>query len=692
MSEIRDLRNIGIIAHIDAGKTTTTERIIFYTGKSHRIGEVDDGEATMDWMVQEQERGITITAAVTTCFWRDKQINIIDTPGHVDFTAEVERSIRVLDGAVVIFCAVGGVEPQSETVWHQADHYRVPRIAYINKLDRIGADFYGVVKEMEEKLGAKPLVLELPIGRESELEGVIDLIAMKELRWDQNDFGTTILKDEVDDSRLAEIREHRQNMLDQLSSIADEELSTTLTEMFLEEKEIPESLIRKAVRKGTLDRTFVPVFCGASLRNVGVQPLLDGIVDFLPAPDEVAPPTGIHAKNEKKVEVPLRRDAPPLALVYKIQTDREAGFLSYIRMYSGHLRTGTAVYNIDKKKRERINRLMRMHANRSEQLKEIYAGDVAVAVGLKLAQTGDTIGNEQFPIILEPMNFPVPVISVAVEPKTLSERSKLEAALRQLEKEDPTFTVRDDEETGQLIISGMGELHLDVLVTRVVEDFKVQANVGNPQVSYRESIEKEAVHREKYHKLIAGKENSADITLKVRRLQRGAGNQFESGVPPGSLPRELVDAVQRGVNAAFSSGIVYGYPVIDIGVTLVKGEYNQNTSTALAFEAAAALGFDEACRKAQPVLLEPIMKVDILVPKEFLGEVLGNLTARKADIIRIDSKTKVESVHAHVPLATMFGYSTSLRSATQGRATFTMEFSHFAPRGGEFRVSKMSER
>jgi elongation factor G len=682
MSEIRDIRNIGIIAHIDAGKTTTTERIIFYTGKSHRIGEVDDGEATMDWMVQEQERGITISAAVTTCFWRDKQINIIDTPGHVDFTAEVERSIRVLDGAVVIFCAVGGVEPQSETVWHQADHYRVPRIAYINKLDRIGADFYGVVKEMEEKLGANPLVLELPIGKESELGGVVDLITMKELRWDQNDFGATLLKDDIDASRLAEAREHRQKMLDQLSSIADEELSTTLTEMFLEEVEIPESLIRKAIRKGTLDRTFVPVFCGASLRNVGVQPVLDGIVDFLPAPDEVAPPTGIHAKNETKVEVALRRDAPPLALVYKIQMDREAGNLSYIRMYSGHLRTGTAAYNIDKGKRERIHRLMRMHANRSEQLKEIFAGDVAVMVGLKLAQTGDTIGSEQFPVILEPMNFPVPVISVAVEPKTLSERSKLEAALRQLEKEDPTFTVKDDEETGQLIISGMGELHLDVLVTRVVEDFKVQANVGNPQVSYRESIEKEAVHREKYHKLLAGKENSADITLKVRRLQRGAGNQFESEIPPGLLPRELVDAVRRGVSAAFSSGIVYGYPVIDIGATLVKGEYNQSTSTALAFEAAAALGFDEACRKAQPVLLEPIMKVDILVPSEFLGEVLGNLSARKADIIRIDSKTKVEGVHAHVPLATMFGYSTSLRSATQGRATFTMEFSHFAPRQG----------
>ena len=680
MAEIENLRNIGIIAHIDAGKTTTTERIIFYTGKSHRIGEVDDGEATMDWMVQEQERGITITAAATTCFWRDKQINIIDTPGHVDFTAEVERSIRVLDGAVVIFCAVGGVEPQSETVWHQADHYRVPRIAYINKLDRIGADFYGVVGEMEQKLGAKPLILSLPIGRESELEGTIDLIGMKELRWDQNDFGATMLMNEIDPSRLAEAREHRQQMLDQLSNIEDEQLSTTLTEMYLEEKTIPESLIRSAVRKGTLDRTFVPVLCGASLRNIGVQPLLNAIVDFLPAPDEVPPPTGIHAKREHEVPVEIRRDAAPLALVYKIQTDREAGNLSYIRMYSGHLRSGTAVYNIDKRKRERINRLLRMHANRSEQLREVYAGDVAVVVGLKLAQTGDTIGNEQFPVILEPMSFPVPVISVAVEPRTLSERSKLEAALHQLEKEDPTFTVRDDEDTGQLIISGMGELHLEVLMTRVIDDFKVQAKVGNPQVSYRESIGSKTTHREKYHKLIAGKENSADITLKVRRLGRGAGNQFESEIGSDTLPKELIDAVGRGVKGAFASGIVYGYPVIDIGVTLVGGQYNQNSSTPLAFEAAAALGFDEACRKADPVLLEPIMKVDILVPKEYLGEVLGNLTTRKAEIVQIDSRAKVDSIHAHVPLATMFGYSTSLRSATQGRATFTMEFSHFAPR------------
>jgi elongation factor G len=678
--DMKNIRNIGIIAHIDAGKTTTTERILFYTGKSHRIGEVDDGEATMDWMEQEQERGITITAAVTTCYWKNRQINIIDTPGHVDFTAEVERSIRVLDGAVVIFCAVGGVEPQSETVWHQADHHKVPRIAYINKLDRVGADFFAVVEEIRSKLGAVPLVMQLPIGRESELEGVIHLLSMKELRWDQNTVGATILESEIAPSRQEQATLYRQRMVDQLATISDVEVSDRLTGLFLEGKEIPEPLIREALRKGTLERKFVPVFCGASLRNVGIQPLLDGIVDLLPAPDEVPPPIGFHVKKEQKVEVASRRDAPPLALVYKIQTDREAGPLSFIRVYSGHLRSGTAVYNIDKRKRERIHRLLRMHANRYEQIEEVGAGDVAVVVGFKLAQTGDSIGSEQFPVILERMEFPVPVISVAIEPRTLSERQKLESALRQLEREDPTFTVKDDEETGQLIISGMGELHLDVLVRRVIDDFKVQAKVGQPQVSYRESITTAATHREKYHKVIGGKENSADLTIRVRPLRRGSGNRFESLVGPEKLAREFAEAVRRGVNAAFSSGIAYGYPAIDIGATLVDAAFNPGTSTILAFEAAAALGFDEACRKASPVLLEPIMKVDILTPREFLGDVLANLTTRKGDIVSIESRQTVESIHAHVPLATMFGYSTTLRSATQGRATFSMEFSHFAPR------------
>jgi elongation factor G len=683
--ELKNIRNIGIIAHIDAGKTTTTERILFYTGKSHRLGEVDDGEATMDWMVQEQERGITITAAVTTCYWKDRQINIIDTPGHVDFTAEVERSIRVLDGAVVIFCAVGGVEPQSETVWHQADRYHVPRLAYINKLDRVGADFFGVVEEIRRKLGSNPLVLELPIGRESELEGVIDLLAMKELRWEVKDAGQTIYEQPVDPSRLAQAREYRQKALDQLSRVPDPALADRITELFLEGADIPPELARQAVRKGTLERTFVPVLCGASLRNLGVQQLLDAVVDYLPAPDEVPAPEAFHTKKEKNVQVPARRDGPPVGLIYKIQTDREAGNLSYLRVYSGEFRDGVAVYNVAKRKRERINRLLRMHANRSEPLEAVGAGDVAVVVGFKLAQTGDTVGSDQFPVLLEPMHFPEPVISIAIEPRTLSERSKLENALRQLEREDPTFTVKENEETGQLIIAGMGELHLDVLVTRVIDDFKVQAKVGAPQVSYRESVTASAEHVERYHKLLAGKENSAELTIRVERLKRGEGNRFQTLVNPPALPRELVDAVRRGVQAAFGSGIMYGYPVIDVGATLTAAVFNPGTSTALAFEAAAALGFDAACRKARPVLLEPIMRVDILAPREFLGEVLGNLTSRKAEITGIDSRTGVENIHAHVPLAHMFGYSTALRSATQGRATFTMEFSHFAPREGETR-------
>jgi elongation factor G len=678
--ELSDLRNIGIIAHIDAGKTTTTERILFYTGKSHRLGEVDDGEATMDWMVQEQERGITISAAVTTCYWQGKQINIIDTPGHVDFTAEVERSIRVLDGAVVIFCAVGGVEPQSETVWHQADRYHVPRIAYINKMDRIGADFFGVIQEIRVKLGADPLVLELPIGRESELEGVIDLVRMKELRWEVQDLGQTIYESPVDPSRLAEAQTHRQELLDRLSRVPDAALTDRITDLYLQGADIPEALILQALRKGTLERTFVPVLCGASLRNLGVQPLLDAVVQYLPAPDEVPPPEGFHVKKEKTVAVPVRRDGPPLGLVYKIQSDREAGPLSYVRMYSGELREGMAVYNVAKHKRERINRLLRMHANRSESMDRVSAGDVAVIVGFKLAQTGDTIGSDQFPVLLEQMHFPEPVISIAIEPRTQSERGKLENALRQLEKEDPTFSVKENEETGQLIIAGMGELHLEVLVTRVIDEFKVQAKVGAPQVSYRESISETASHREKYHKVLAGKENSADLTLKVERLKRGSGNHFQSLIGPPTLPRELVDAVKRGVTAAFSSGIMYGYPVIDVGATLIEALYNPNNSSALAFEAAATMGFDAACRKAGPLLLEPIMRVDILVPKEFLGEVLGNLNSRRAEITGIDSRPSVENIHAHVPLANMFGYSTSLRSATQGRATFTMEFSHFAAR------------
>jgi elongation factor G len=683
MAELHGIRNIGIIAHIDAGKTTTTERILFFTGKTHRIGEVDDGEATMDWMDQEQERGITITAAATTCYWREHQVNIIDTPGHVDFTAEVERSLRVLDGAVAIFCAVGGVEPQSETVWHQADRYHVPRIAYINKLDRIGANFFGVLAEMKEKLGTLPMPLQLPMGTESDFEGVVDLVQMRETRWSQEDKGMTIGHAPIDASRLAEARRWRENLLDQLSHISDE-----ITELYLKGAEIPLPLLNKVIRQGTLSRAFTPVLCGASLRNVGVQPLLDAVVDFLPSPLDRPPAQGHHVKKDDAVEVPLKPEAFALGLVFKLQANREAGNLCYVRMYSGKIKEGQTVYNISKKKRERVNRLLRMHANHSQQIDHVEAGDIAVFIGLKSSQTGDTLGVEAFPILLEKMHFPEPVISVAIEPKTLSERKKLSEVLEVLALEDPTFSVKENEETGELIISGMGELHLDVLVTRIFREFKVEARVGKPQVSYRETISAEVTHTEKYHRMIAGKEHSAIITVKVTPLPRGQGNTFTSTIEESALPEELVSAVERGVTAAFGSGVVYGYPALDIGVQLIDAEYHQTTSTPIAFEAVGAMAFDSACRKASPILLEPIMAVDVLSPSEFIGEVIGNLNARQGLILHVESKPGADHVKAQAPLVSMFGYSTALRSATQGRATFTMEFSHFAEKVGGFGASR----
>jgi elongation factor G len=679
MADLQSIRNIGIIAHIDAGKTTTTERILFFTGKTHRIGEVDDGEATMDWMEQEQERGITITAAATTCYWRDHQINIIDTPGHVDFTAEVERSLRVLDGAVAIFDAVGGVEPQSETVWHQADRYSVPRLAYINKLDRVGANFFGVLEEMKAKLGTVPVPLQLPMGAEADFEGVVDLVEMQEVRWSQEDKGVTIGTAPIDSSRQADAKKWRENLLDHLTHISDE-----ITELYLKGADIPTSLLRKVIRQGTLSRAFTPVLCGASLRNVGVQPVLDAVVDYLPSPLDVPPARGHHVKKDDTVEVPCKPDAFALGLVFKLQANREAGNLCYLRMYSGKVKEGQTVYNINKKKRERINRLLRMHANHSQQLDQLEAGDIAVVVGLKGSQTGDTLGVEGFPILLERMHFPEPVISVAIEPKTLSERKKLSEVLDVLALEDPTFSVKENEETGELIISGMGELHLDVLVTRIFREFKVEARVGKPQVSYRETISAEVTHVEKYHRMIAGKEHSATITIRVNPRARGAGNEFISRVPDGELPEELVSAVERGVSAAFGSGVVYGYPALDIGVELVEAEYHQATSTTIAFEAAGAMAFDGACRKAAPILLEPIMAVDVLSPSEFLGEVIGNLNARQGLIMNVESKPGADHVRAQAPLAALFGFSTALRSATQGRATFTMEFSHFAEKVGGF--------
>ena len=679
MADLGSIRNIGIIAHIDAGKTTTTERILFYTGKTHRIGEVDNGEATMDWMDQEQERGITITAAATTCYWRDHQVNLIDTPGHVDFTAEVERSLRVLDGAVAIFDAVGGVEPQSETVWHQADRYAVPRLTYVNKMDRVGASFFNVLAEMKSKLGTTPVPLQVPMGAESELEGVVDLVEMRETRWNQDDQGVTMTHAPVDPARQELARKWRDNLMDHLSHVSDE-----LTELYLAGAEIPPAKLRAAIRRGTLTRAFTPVLCGASLRNVGVQPLLDAVVDYLPAPADVPPARGHHAKKEEAVDVPCKPEAFALGLVFKLQANREAGNLCYVRMYSGRIKEGQTVYNIGKKKRERVNRLLRMHANRSQQIDHVDAGDIAVMIGLKGSRTGDTLGVEAFPILLERMHFPEPVISVAIEPRTLSERKKLQDVLEILAEEDPTFSAKENAETGELIISGMGELHLDVLVTRIFREFKVEARVGKPQVSYRETISQAVTHVEKYHRVIAGKEHSATITVEVTPLVRGAGNSFTSRLADGALPDELVTAVERGVTAAFGSGVVYGYPALDIGFALVDAEYNQATSTPIAFEAAGAMSFDAACRKASPILLEPIMAVDILTPTEFLGDVIGYLNARQGLIQNVESKPGADHVKAQAPLVAMFGYSTALRSATQGRATFTMEFSHFAEKVGGF--------
>ncbi|MDI9386221.1 MAG: elongation factor G [Spirochaetota bacterium] len=670
------MRNIGIMAHIDAGKTTTTERILYYTGKIHRIGEIDDGAATMDWMSQEQERGITIQSAATTTYWKDCQINIIDTPGHVDFTAEVERSLRVLDGAVAVICAVGGVQPQTETVWRQANEYKVPRLCFVNKMDRIGADFYAALDDVAEKFGETCLALVLPIGKESNYEGLIDLIRMKELRFDAESEGEIIHESEIDASRRAEAEEWREKIIDALSMHNDE-----IAELYLSGEDVPEALIIKQIRQSTIERHFIPFFCGSARKNSGIQPLIDAIVAYLPAPDEVAPAIGINVKKEESITIPCDADAMPLGLIFKIQHEREAGSLAYIRMYSGKIKSGEQVYNIGKKKRERVNRLLRMHSNKSDPLDSVSAGDIAVIIGLKQAQTGDTIGSEGVPILLESMHFPEPVISVSIEPETLSDRDKLKETLDILSKEDPTFISRDDKETGQLIISGMGELHLDVLVTRMLEDFKLQAKVGKPQVTYRESISGEAQHTENYEKLLGGKEQTASVSLLVKPAT-SEGNSYSNSLRMPEIPQEIFDAIKRGVENSFMSGIQYGYPCTNISVELVDLDYSELTSTAFAFEACTVQAFDAACKKASPEILEPIMNVDILSPKEFVGDAMSQITQRGGLILSLDSKPSIEVVHAQAPMEKMFGFSTSLRSVTQGRASFSMAFSHFQIKQG----------
>ncbi|HEB32978.1 MAG TPA: elongation factor G [Spirochaetes bacterium] len=671
----KQIRNIGIIAHIDAGKTTTTERILFYSGLSHRIGEVDDGQATMDWMEQEQERGITITAASITCLWRSCGINIIDTPGHVDFTAEVERSLRVLDGAIVIFDAVNGVEPQSETVWHQADKYKVPRIAYLNKMDRVGADFLGSVEMMKKKLGTSPLILQLPIGSEDNFEGVVDLIKMKSIRWNREDLGAVYEYGDISEEMKNEASRYRNELLDRIAEEDDE-----LLEKYLETGDLEEEAVLKLIKMRTVKYKDVPVFCGASLKNIGVQPLMDAVVDFLPSPVEIPPATGINPKNDKFEERMCDDSAPFAALAFKLQNDRQAGLLTFIRVYSGSIKTGSVVFNASKKKRERVNRIIRMYSHRMENEDTIKAGDICVIVGLKSTTTGDTLCTEGKQILLEDLIFPDPVISIAIEPKNSGGQDRLENALGRLAREDPTFQVKNNEETGQIIISGMGELHLEVLTARLLKEFNVEANVGKPQVAYRETITSEARSEIKFQRQIAGKDHAGHVVLAVKPLERGKGNRFENRVSEGVIPAEFVKYVEKGVFFAMDRGVTAGYPVIDVAAVLEGGSFNSSSSSDIGFTSAASHAFDEACSKARGILLEPHMFVEVTSPEDFVGDIIGDLNSRGGHINNIQSRKAVQKIDVIIPLSKMFGYTTDLRSMSQGRGSFTMEFYHFAPK------------
>lgn len=661
------------MAHIDAGKTTTTERILYYTGENHKIGEVDNGEATMDFMKQEQDRGITIQSAATTCYWKEHQINIIDTPGHVDFTAEVERALRVLDGAVGVFCAVGGVEPQTETVWRQANTYNVPRIAFINKMDRMGADFYAVLEEMESKLGEHPVPLTLPVGSESSFSGIIDLVKMKYLTFSAADKGSTIEENDIPSEYQEKADEWREKLIDSVASYSDE-----ITELYFDGQDIPSEMIYSTLRDCTIKHELLPVFTGSSLKNIGVQILLDGIVALLPSPVEVPPAKAFWEKKDKEVDVISTEKGPMLGLIFKISVDQQAGPMCFIRMYSGVLKKGVSVYNITKNKKERINRLLRMHADRSDELSELRAGDIGVIIGFKLAQTGDTIGTEQAPYLLEKMSFPNPVISIAIEAKNTSDQDKLKKALETLSMEDPTFTYKDDNETGQLVISGMGELHLDVLVTRLRDDMKIDVRSGNPQVSYRESITGEAEDTFEFTRTLAGKENWAKLTLAAKPNEQGSGNSVTVSANTREIPEEIVNAVKSGIEGALKSGIRYGYECTDIGIDIREIGYNELTSTTFANEAAANMAFDAVCQKAGAVLMEPVMTVKIAAPSEYIGSVISTVTARGGIVSSMESRPGADIVSAEAPLSRMFGYTTELRSATQGKGSFSMEFSHYA--------------
>jgi elongation factor G len=667
-------RNIGIMAHIDAGKTTTTERVLYYTGINYKLGEVHEGTATMDWMVQEQERGITITSAATTCLWRDHRINIIDTPGHVDFTIEVERSLRVLDGAVAVFCSVGGVEPQTETVWRQADKYSVPRIAFVNKMDRLGADFFRVVKMIEDRLGARPVALQLPIGSEEKFTGIVDLVQMKAVIWEDESLGAKFRVEAIPENLAVEAQEYRDKLLE---AVADSDEG--IMEKYLEGKEIGENELRGAIRNAALAIKIVPVLCGSAFRNKGVQPLLDAVVEYLPSPLDIPPVKGTNPSTQASDERPARDDAPFSALAFKIMTDPFVGTLTFFRVYSGALTSGASIYNSTKTKRERVGRLLKMHANKREEIKEVYAGDIAAAVGLKTATTGDTLCDENKPIILESIDFPDPVISIAIEPKSKADQERLGLSLQKLATEDPSFRVRTDEETGQTIISGMGELHLEIIVDRLLREFNVGANVGKPQVAYKETIRRAVEQQGKFIRQTGGRGQYGDVWIKLEPLKAGTGFEFVDGVKGGAIPREYIPAVEKGVREATENGALAGYPMVDVKVTLFDGSYHDVDSSEIAFKIAGSMAFKEAARKAGPVLLEPIMSVEVVVPEDFMGDVIGDINSRRGKVLGMDTRPAAQAIDARVPLAEMFGYATDLRSMTQGRATYTMQFSHYDP-------------
>jgi len=666
-------RNIGIMAHIDAGKTTVTERILFYTGKLHRMGEVHDGAATMDWMAQEQERGITITAAATTCHWKDYRINVIDTPGHIDFTVEVERSLRVLDGAVAVFCAVGGVEPQSETVWRQADKYQVPRIAFINKMDRVGADYFRTVEMMMERLGVHPVPVQIPVGSAETFGSVIDLVSMKLMRWDKEEMGLKVHLSEIPYDLEETALQYRDQLIENVADWDDDLLAK-----FLDGENVGEDEIRRALRNATLSNNLIPVFCGSALKNIGIQPLLDGVNSYLPSPFDVPAISGVHPQTEAVEERAAGLDQPFAALAFKVATDPHVGKLTFLRVYSGQIEKGAKVLIGGEK--GRLDRILQMHANKRKELQSVSAGDIVAAVGLKNVSTGDTICDPLAPVILESMDFPEPVISLAIEPKTKADIEKMNSSLARLIEEDPTLRVQTDEETGQLLLSGMGELHLEIIVDRLLREFGVSAEVGNPQVSYRETISRHAVAEHKHVRQTGGRGQYGHVAIEVYPAEKGEGFEFVNDIKGGTIPSEYIPAVKKGIKQAMTSGVLAGYPVTDIGVRLYDGSFHPVDSSEIAFLIAGSLAFKQAMRKAHPLLLEPMMKTEVILPNEYLGKVIGDLNTRRAQVLDTELQTKSTTriVRAYTPLVQMFGYIKALRSFTQGRANYSMEFSHYS--------------